>query len=142
MKLKLSALGAGLGLLLATMPAVAHHQFTMGFDATRPITLTGTLTRVDWVHPHGWLYINARNPDGSTVNWTIEIASPNALRGRGLLRTDFPVGREVVVTGYRAKNNAPVVLGWTLMHPDGRSLPLTGPDGSDAPEREVRTSPN
>lgn len=145
MKLKRSIVGAGVGLLLAAVPVLAHHQYTMEFDPTKPVTLRGTLTRMDWVHPHGWIYIDVRDPDGKGVNWTIEIGSPNALRGRGLLKTDFSPGLEVVVTGYRSKNNAPIALGWTIIFPDGRSFLLTGSGNgvsTSGPERSERQSPN
>lgn len=131
MKPKRSIVGVGAGLLLAAVPVFAHHQYSMGFDRAKPVTLRGTLTRMDWVRPHGWIYIGVRDPDGKVVNWTIEIGSPNALRGRGLLQTDFPFGLEVVIIGYRSKNNAPIALGWTIMFPDGRSFRLTG-SGSGA----------
>lgn len=128
---KLATLLFVVGLTLSAVPAIAHHSFAAEFDASKPITLTGTLTKMEWVNPHGWIYIDVKNPDGKVENWAIEAGAPNALLRRGLRRTDFPIGSEVVVKGFRAKNGSPTANGQTVTFKDGRNFFL---GASDSPE--------
>jgi len=95
---RLSALGLGLGALgvaLLTAPVVrvsAHHSFAAEFDATKPITLTGTVTKVEMVNPHGWIYIDVKQTDGTVKNWAIEAVAPSTLAARGFRRNTIPIG--------------------------------------------------
>ena len=100
MNAKLWATLLVVGSLLATVPLMAHHSFAAEFDEHQPVTLKGTLTRFDWVNPHGWLYVDVKEPDGTVVNWAIEAGAPNALLKRGLRKSDFPAGLQVVISGY------------------------------------------
>jgi hypothetical protein len=122
----------GAGLVLASRSGAAHHSFSAEFDVNRPVTLHGTLTRMEWVNPHGWIYIDVRGDDGKIVNWAIETGGPNALLRRGLRRTDFPIGSEVVVTGFMARNGTATANGRTVLLPGGRDFFL-GSSGTGAP---------
>ena len=124
---------AGIALLCAA-PLVAHHSFSAEFDATQPITLKGKLTKMDWVNPHGWLYIDVMQ-DGKVVNWAIEAGSPNALLRRGLRQTDFPIGSELIIDGYRAKNGSPTANGTTVKFADGRNFFLGAASEGTTPQK-------
>ena len=128
MKAKLLLILVG-GFLLATVPASAHHSFAAEFDVEKPVTLQGVLTKMEWVNPHGWLYIDVTQDDGTVVNWAIEAGGPNALLRRGLRKTDFPIGLEILVEGYAAKSGAPKANGQTVTLTDGRDFFL-GVDNS------------
>ena len=128
MRLLRSLAGATTGLLLAALPVLAHHSFAAEFDATKPVTLKGTLTKMEWINPHGWLHIDVKGPDGKVQSWAIEAGAPNALIRRGLRSTDFPVGSELVVDGFQAKNGSTKVAGNTVKFLDGRNFFLGSAD--------------
>ncbi len=118
-------------LLVSTSVALAHHAFAAEFDANKPVTLEGTLTKVVWANPHGWIYADAPGKDGKVVNWAIEFGSPNALLRRGLRKTDFPTGTKVTVKGFLAKDGSATVNASGVTLPDGRNL-YTGSSNPNA----------
>jgi hypothetical protein len=120
--------------LLWGSAALAHHSFAAEFDANQPVTLKGKLTKMEWLNPHGWLHVDVTGPDGKVVNWAIEAGAPNALLRRGLRLTDFPVGSEVVVEGFRAKNGSPTANGTTVKFADGRNFFLGASEPSPSGE--------
>jgi hypothetical protein len=119
-------------MVVTTKSAFAHHSFAAEFDGTQPVTLRGTVTRIEWTNPHGWIFLDVKGSDGTVVNWAVETAAPNALIRRGVRNADFPVGTELTVKGYRAKNGTPKANASTLSLPDGREL-LAGSSGTGAP---------
>ena len=118
--------------LLVARAAAAHHSFAAEFDGTKPVTLKGAVTKVEWVSPHGWIHVDVKGADGKIVSWAVETGSPNALQRRGVKKSDFPIGVEVVVSGYRAKNGTPTANASTFTLPDGREL-IAGSSGTGAP---------
>ena len=120
--------------LAATVPAAAHHAFSTEFDATKPITLKGTITQVEWINPHAWIHLDVKKDDGTVEKWMIEAGSPNTLVRRGLTRDTIPTGTEVVVFGYRHRNGSNAANGRDVTLPDGRRLFITSP-GTGAPEK-------
>ncbi len=114
------------GLLLIAATAQAHHAFSSEFDAARPIELRGVVTRMEWINPHSWITIDVTNEDGSVQTWEIEAGAPNAMFRRGFTRDSLPVGTEIVVRGYQARDGGPRANGRDLTLPDGQRLFLGG----------------
>jgi hypothetical protein len=107
---------------LLVSEAAAHHSFSAEFDRNMPITVTGTVTKVEWMNPHARFYIDAKDDGGKTVNWDFELASPNGLMRRGWNRNSMKIGDLVTVTGHRAKNNPLVGNASTVTLADGKKL--------------------
>ena len=133
----LGAASAGFWLALAA-PASAHHAFSTEFDAKQPITLKGTISRVEWINPHAFIHLDVKGADGTVVEWMIEAGSPNTLVRRGMTRDSIPTGTEVVVFGYRHRNGSNAANGRDVTLPDGRRLFITSP-GTGAPATEGET---
>jgi hypothetical protein len=113
---------AGFGALLAAVPAWAHHAFAAEFDAQKPLKLSGTVTKVEWINPHAWIHIDVKGPDGKVTNWMIEGGSPNTLLRRGFTKNSLEIGTAVVVDGYQAKDGTNRANGRDITFPDGRKL--------------------
>ena len=133
MRKRLFAL-ASLGLVIAAAPVWAHHSFAAQFDDKAPITIKGTLSKMEWLNPHTWIHVDVKEPDGKVVTWAIEGATPNSLLRRGLRQSDFPNGVELEVHGYKAKNGTPVASGEKLTFTDGRNFYLGAGDAPGAPK--------
>ena len=125
---------AGLSLAAVT-PVLAHHAFSAEYDVHQFITVKGSLTKVDWVNPHAWLHVDTKDENGNTINWSIEFGAPNALLRRGLRKTDFPEGTQVVIEGYRAKDGTATLNGRSVKLPDGRNLFTGGSSPDEQPQQ-------
>ena len=132
MRTKLAVVVVGLSLVRAAVPMSAHHSFAAEFDANRPITLQGAVTRVEWINPHTWIHIDVKGADGKTVEWMIEGGTPNTLLRRGINKNSLPAGTLIVVDGYQAKNGSNRANGRDISLPDGKKLFL-GSSGTGAP---------
>ena len=103
-------------------PLAAHHAFAAEFDVDKPVKVRGTITKLEWVNPHAWLYVDVKGDDGKVVNWHFELGPPNALIRLGWKRDSVPAGLEVEISGFRAKSGEPVANGRSIILPDGREL--------------------
>src|ERR1700738_3603726 len=130
------ALGTLAALFTAALPAAAHHAFGAEFDVNRPVLLKGRIVKVEWVNPSTWLYVEVTRPDGAKEVWMVEGGSPNSLLRRGATKNSFPVGTEVVVDGYQARDHSELrANARNVTFPDGRKLFLGSPGtGAPAPE--------
>jgi hypothetical protein len=102
--------------------ALAHHAFSKEFDDTKPVTLEGVVTRIDWENPHVYFYVDVKESDGTVVNWACETRGPSGLARRGWKRDSLKIGDKVVVTGYRARNGAHAADGRQVSLADGRKI--------------------
>jgi hypothetical protein len=115
------------GLALATLaamplPTLAHHAFAAEFDREQPIEITGTVSKVEWMNPHARIYLDVTDADGKTVNWNLEMGSPNGLMRRGWRRDSLKPGDVVTITGWRARNNPLVGNIDDVVMPDGSKI--------------------
>jgi len=109
-------------LLGATVPAAAHHSFAAIFDAAKPVKITGTVTRMEWMNPHTWIYIDAKAADGKAEQWAFELGSPNRLMRYGWNQDSLPAGTTVTITGSRARDGSLKAAADKVTLPDGKQL--------------------
>jgi hypothetical protein len=108
--------------LVATGPAAAHHSFATQYDADAPVTLTGVVTKVEWMNPHARFYVDVKDEGGEVVNWNLELASPNVLSRNGWTRHALKEGDEVTVEGSRARSGANMANARTVTLADGKQV--------------------
>jgi hypothetical protein len=134
MRGKLGILAAAAGLLISGGPALAHHSFAAEYDANQPLTLKGTVTRIEWTNPHARFYLSVKDEKGTLTDWNLELASPNGLVRNGWTRKSLNVGDEVTVEGSAARDGSKMANARVVTLAGGRKV-FAGSSGGDAPPR-------
>jgi len=116
----------------AAQTASAHHSFAAEFDATKPITLKGTVTKLEWANPHIWVYLDVKDPQGSLEHWQCEGGPPNTLTRNGWSVNSLKPADEVTIDGVLAKDGSKTCNARMVKLPDGRSV-FAGSSGGDNP---------
>jgi hypothetical protein len=122
------------GVLMLSTAAWAHHAFAAEFDINKPVTLTGTVTQMEWINPHAWIHIDVKGPDGKITSWMVEGGSPNILLRRGFTKHSLETGTEIVITGYQAKSGENRANGANITFKDGKRLFLGGSNPDELPQ--------
>ena len=130
---------AALCLTLTPALASAHHSFAAQYDANQPVTLKGTITKVEWMNPHTYFYVDVADDRGKVANWAVEGGAPNVLYREGWKPTTLKKGDEVTITGSRAKNGTNLINATSFKLPDGRCVfaGTSGPGGTGTPNCTV-----
>src|SRR3977135_523277 len=131
MKTRFAVVAAGAWLLLASVPAIAHHSFPGEFDASKPVKLTGTVTKIEWMNPHAYFYIDVKDESGKVINWGMEMGSPNGLMRQGWSRNSMKIGDVITVEGSRAKDGSLIGNARSVVMADGKRLFAASSQGTN-----------
>lgn len=135
MRARASVLAAGVGLLLSTFPVLAHHSFEAEYDARKPIKITGTVTKVEWMNPHARFYVDVKGDDGKVINWNFELGAIPVLLKAGWRKDSLKQGDMVTVEGSLAKDGSKSANARSVMLPDGRRVFAGSSGGNAAPNQ-------
>lgn len=109
-------------LVIGALPVLAHHSFSAEFDADKAVTLKGVVTKVEWLNPHVWFYIDVKDDSGAIQHWQCESGPPNMLARNGWRKDSLKPGDQVTVQGFRAKDGTSTVSAREVLLPDGKKV--------------------
>jgi Family of unknown function (DUF6152) len=118
----LAVLALGFGSLATAVPALAHHSFAAEFDDKAPVTLKGQVTKIEWLNPHIWMYVDVKDASGKTANWALEGGPPNTLFRQGWRKDSLKPGDIVTVEGWRAKDGSSIANMRTVTNAEGKKM--------------------
>jgi hypothetical protein len=122
-KLRAGTLAALFGVLCTVIPVLAHHSFSVEYDANKPVKFEGVVTKIEWTNPHARVYVDVTDPKGTVHNWNLELASPSALARNGWSSRTLKIGDRVKVDGFEGRaENTYRLNAKSIVLPDGRSL--------------------
>lgn len=124
-----------IGLSLGAVPAAAHHSFNAEFDDTKPVSVTGVVTKVEWLNPHIWFYVDVKGDDGKIEHWAFSGGAPGQLMRRGITKEVIQPGMTIHVDGFRAKDGSNNANGNKVTFSDGRAVFTAGPEGPQGGEK-------
>jgi hypothetical protein len=139
LQLRLIVAAAGMA-FLHTLCAQAHHSFAAEFDGTKPVRLTGTITRIEWTNPHSYFYLDVKDNNGGVNQWACESGNPGALSRRGWRKGDIKIGDALIVDGYLAKDGSRLIDARRVKLPDGRTV-YGGSAGDGGPADSSAAAP-
>ena len=122
MSQRLSAVLVLAGVLVATGPVLAHHSFAGQFDVNKPTAIKGVVTKVDWINPHVYVYVDVTNEQGNVTKWSIETFGPGRMRTEGLTKATFGIGKPVTVQMYASRDGSNVGFLRTITFADGHTI--------------------
>jgi hypothetical protein len=130
MQAKFGILAAGLSLLCSSVPVAAHHSFALEYDGSKPVTVSGTVSKVEWTNPHARFYVDVADDRGAVTTYNMELASPSALNRNGWSSRTLKIGDKVTVKGFGGRTEGTRVNAKSVITADGKSL-FTGPGDED-----------
>ena len=122
MRVRQAVLAAGIVLAASALPVLAHHSFAAEFDSGKPISLAGVVTRLDWMNPHIWVYLDTKDESGAVGHWQCEGGPPNTLTRQGWSKDSLKIGDQVNIDGFRSKDGSNTCNARSVKLPSGKSV--------------------
>ena len=136
MRSRFTTIICGCGLILSPSAVSAHHSFAAEYDANKPVTLRGKVTKVDWINPHSWVHVDVTDESGKVTNWSCETAPPNMLYRQGWRRDSLKEGDEVTIEGFVAKDGSATMTARSVLANGRKMFAGSATDGAPAESKK------